>query len=199
MIVGGKCRIGSQLAAQHSAGQRHSCQYPDLLLLRLLKKQLRRTLAKTIENNLHALNIGKFDGFQSFLDSLDADAVVANPPFLHQAIQHSENLRMVVRVSGRAMELEQIECIRFKVAQAVVNPRGKILVIVAVNSLLWESPARLCSYDDFVLAVLLQASNKAFAAAIAINICRVDEIHSAVDGLVQGLHGVFIGDVSPES
>src|SRR5579864_2149587 len=77
VIISLELGIATEFASQKTAGQRHARQDANLLLFGLREEEFCRALAEAIEDDLHGLDIGEVDGFQSFLDLLHADAVIA--------------------------------------------------------------------------------------------------------------------------
>jgi hypothetical protein len=77
VIISLELRIATEFASQKTAGQRHARQDANLLLFGPREEEFCRALAEAIEDDLHGLDIGEVDGFQSFLDLLHADAVLA--------------------------------------------------------------------------------------------------------------------------
>ena len=103
MIVWLELRIARQLARQQSASQRHTDDDSHVSPFGFRKEQFRRSMAKHVENDLHALHAGKFDGLERFFDFLDADAVVTNFAGRLQSVQHAKHFGSIENVGGRAM------------------------------------------------------------------------------------------------
>ena len=95
------------------------------------------------------------------------------------------------------MQLNQVEPLGRKIAQAVVNPSRKVLATVAVHRLAWQAPARLGSDNNLFFSLFLEPRDQALAAAAAVDICGIDKIDPAIDRLMQRRHRVFIRDLAP--
>src|SRR4051812_10939966 len=109
VVVSGELRIAAQLSRKHATCKRHARQNAHLPLLRERKEHFCRSLAKAIENYLDTLHVGELDRFQRLLYSLDTHAVVAQFSRLHEIVQNTEHLRMVIKVCRRAVQLQQIK------------------------------------------------------------------------------------------
>ena len=104
---------------------------------------------------------------------------------MHQVVEHAENLRMIVSIGWRAMELHQVENFRVQVEQVVFDPGGEVGAAVAFDRLLGQTTAYFRSHDDLFFAGLLQLSNQAVAAPIAVDIRSVEKVDAGVDRLVE--------------
>src|SRR5579871_2800869 len=186
-----------QLAGKQSAGQRDPSENADFLLLSTREEKLRRALAKTVEDDLHRLNVGEFDGFEGLFDFLYANAVVADLAGSNQIVEDTEHLRAIVEFARGAVELQQVDCVGREIAEAVIDPCGQVRARVAFHGLTWETAPGLSGNDDFFFAFLAQAGDEALAASVSVDVGSVDEIDAAVDGFVQGGERVFVGHGSP--
>ena len=81
-----------------------------------------RTLPKAIEDDLHRLQVGEFDRQQRLFDFLYADSVIADFSGSDQIIEHPEDFGARIQHSRRAVQLDQIEPVGRKIAQAVFDP-----------------------------------------------------------------------------
>jgi hypothetical protein len=165
----------------------------------LQEKVVSGPLAKTIENNLHALDVRVLDGLQCFVHFFHADAVVSQLAGLHHAIENIESFRLEIEFSGRAVELQQVERVGCEIAQAVFHPRGKIRSAVAGDRLLQQTPPGLGGDDDVLLVIFLQVGDQALAAAIAVHISGIEKIYAAIDSRAQRRHCFFVGDMAPRT
>jgi hypothetical protein len=87
MVISGEGGVGSKLAGEQTACQRHPSENADLLLLGSRKEEIGGSLAKRVEDDLHGLKVGILDGPEGFLYLLHADAVVADFARLHEIIE----------------------------------------------------------------------------------------------------------------
>src|SRR5947209_14320685 len=112
MIVRSEAGIGLKFAGEQAAGQRNASENADLFFLSSREEQFGGPQPEAIENDLYRLHVGKFDSLQCFFDFLHTDAVVAEFSGFHQIIQDSDDLRAIIQFRWRAVELEQINCVR---------------------------------------------------------------------------------------
>ena len=185
------------MPGKQPAGQRNTRQDADLLQLGLGKEELRRTLTEAIENDLHRLQVGIFHGLESLFHALHAHPVETDLARLHQVVEHAENLRMIVGIGRRAMELHQVEDLDVQVEQVVFDPGGKVSAAVALNRLLGQTPAHLGGYDDVFFAGLLQLPDQAMTAAIAVDIRSIEKVDAGIDRLVERSQRFLIGYLAP--
>ena len=107
------------------------------------KEQVRGALAENVENDLHRLDVWKFDGLDGFLDFFNADAVMPEFSGRDEVVQNLKNFGHVINLGGRAMELEQIQSFGFEVAQTAFDERRQVFAAVALGSLFAQTPAGL--------------------------------------------------------
>ena len=69
---------------------------PTLRLLRLREKQFRRTLPENVEDDLHGLDVRKFNRLQRLLDFFHAHAVMPQFAGFHQVIEDAKNFRQII-------------------------------------------------------------------------------------------------------
>ncbi len=188
---------GAKLARKQTAGQGNARQDANLLELGLGEEELRRTLAKAVEDDLHALHVGVFHRLKRLFHALDADPVEADLARMHQVVEHAEDLGMVIGIGRWAMELHQVEDLRVQVAQVVLDPGGKVGAAVAFDRLLGQTPAHLGGDDDLFFASLLQLRNQAVAAAVAVDIRGIEKIDAGVDRLVERAERLLIAYLTP--
>ncbi len=93
--------------------------------------------------------------------------------------------------------MEKIERFHRKIPQAVFDPPAEVPSAITFDSLAWQAPARLRGDNDLLFAALLQLSEEPLAAAVAVHIRRVNEVHPAIHSFVEGGESVFVGDVAP--
>ena len=79
----------------------------------LLKEEFQGALAKDVEDNLHRLDAGVFDGLERLLDFLDADAVVPNFARPLEIVERGKGFRLVIDSSRRAVKLNQVERLHY--------------------------------------------------------------------------------------
>src|SRR5271165_956928 len=199
VIVGREGGIATEFAGKETARQRHACQDANLLPFGLREEEFRGPLAEAIEDDLHGLDIRVLDCFQRFLDLFDADAVIAEFAGFYQIIEHGEDFGAVIDFRGRTMKLQQVQGIGREISQTVFNPRGQVFTGVAFDRLPRQAATRLGGNNDFIFAVLLQASDQTFAAAVAVDVSGIDKIDTGVDCLVQSGESIFVGNVPPRT
>jgi hypothetical protein len=98
-----------------------------------------------------------------------------------------------------AVQLNQVQSVGREMAQAVFNPRRKVLATVSCNRLLRETTASLGGNDDFLRAGFLKLGDQPLAAAIAIDVRCVNEIDSRVDSFVKCGERFFVRNLAPEA
>src|SRR5271156_1907254 len=97
------------------------------------KEQIRRTLAKAIEDDLHALHVGILDRLERLFYPLHANAVEADLARVHQVIEHAKNLGMIISIGRRTMQLYQVESLSVQAAQVVLDPGRNVGAAVTVH------------------------------------------------------------------
>src|ERR1700738_307749 len=127
MIVRPKLALRRKLAGQHPGRQWEPGQNPDLALARFAEKQVRRTLAKDIENDLYRLHTRVFNRLQRLLDLFNADAVMANLSLPDQIVKSRKQFRPIVNLGRRAMQLQQVERLDFQVLKASFDEGRQVL------------------------------------------------------------------------
>src|SRR5215831_3007958 len=127
MIVGREFRFRIQFPGQHSGSEGHARQNSYLSSPRLSKKKFRRPLPKNIEDDLDRLHSVVLDRFQCFFDFLHTHAVVTKLALLDEIVQFAEQLRMVINLTRRTMQLQQVECVSFQITQAAINKIAQVL------------------------------------------------------------------------
>src|ERR1700694_5953681 len=105
VVVGREGGISMEFTRQQAAGEGHAGEDADSALFSSREELVRGTLAKTVENDLHRLHVGKLDCLECFSDLLDAHTVIANFARRHQVIQYSEDLRAVIQLGRRAIKV----------------------------------------------------------------------------------------------
>ena len=95
------------------------------------------------------------------------------------------------------MKLQQVQRVGGKIAQAVVHPIGQIFPPVAFHGLLGQAAPGFGGDDDFFFAPLLELGDQPLAAAVAVDVRSVDEVHPGINGLAQGAQSFFVGNLSP--
>ena len=73
---------------------------------------------------------GKLQCCHGFVDTLNADTVVAQLALLHQLVQGGEDFRHGVDGAGRAVQLQQLDGVCFEVLQAALDERAQVAVSV---------------------------------------------------------------------
>ena len=95
------------------------------------------------------------------------------------------------------MQLQQVNRVRFQVSQAAFDEGREVDAIVTVRGVWIEPAARLGGDVKFFLPLLSQFCHQPFAAAVAIDIRGVEEIHAAVERGVEGGERFLIVHVTP--
>src|SRR5207253_644457 len=98
----------------------------------------------------------------------------------------------VVSVSRRTMKLHQIQAVRGEIAEAVFDKRAKVLFVVSVRGVRVEAAPGLGGDHDFLFTLALELRDQALTAAHSVDVRGIDEIHAAIDGLVEGGDGLRI-------
>ena len=200
MIVGGERRLLRELAGQQPARERHAGDDPDLLCQRLGEELLRRLEAEHVEDDLNRLHARLADSAEGLVDRLDADAVVADLARLHHLVEDAEDIGRVVDLRGRTVELQEIDRVHLEVLQATVHPGVQVLSAVALRRLLGEPTARLRGHEEGLARALMpQTGHEALAASVAVDVCRIDEVHTGVDRGVKGLHRLVVLHRAPRA
>ena len=197
VIVVGKLGIGPELAREQAAGQGNARQDAHLPELCLGEEELRRTLAKAVEDDLDALHVGEFDRLQCLFHALDADSVEADLARAHQVVEYAEDFGPVIGIGGWAVELDEVEGVSLQVAQVVFDPGGEVGAAVAFDRLLGQTPAHFGGHDDLFFASLLQPRNQVVAAAASVDIRGIEKIDARVDGLVERRKRLLISSPDP--
>src|SRR5690606_18637128 len=173
--------IRAELAAEHAAGQRYARDHRHAAALGLGEEQLRRAQAEHVEDDLHAGDVRVFDRLEGFLDALDAHAVARDRAALDQPLQVFEQLRVVVGVGRRAMQLQQVEGLDLQVAAAAVDPLLQVLRDVAGHLLPGQATPGLGRHERALAAALLEhARDQALGMAVAVHVGGVDEIQAGI-------------------
>src|SRR6478752_4434869 len=86
----------------------------------------------------------------------------------HEGIEDSEHFRVPVEIGGRTVQLQEVERIHLKVAQAVLDPQAQVRTRVAFRDLGRQLPAGLGRDPDRVARPLAaQVCDQPLAATIA--------------------------------
>src|SRR3981189_3579730 len=165
MVVGREGGIAMEFTRQQAAGERHAGEDAYLLLFSSGEELVRWTLAETVENDLHGLDVGKLDCLERFFDLLDAHTVMANFARRHQVIQDPEDLRPVIQRARRTMQLEQIEAVGRKIPQTVFDPHGQILAAVSFDGLARQTASGFRGHHELSPFALLELRNQPFPRA----------------------------------
>src|SRR5260370_395458 len=83
--------------------QPHARENAHTSFLGLAEKQLRRTLPKDVEDDLHRLHPGIFNRLQRLFDPFHTHAVAANLALSDKVIERREQFRIVVNLSRRTV------------------------------------------------------------------------------------------------
>ena len=98
-----------------------------------------------------------------------------------------KHFRPVKNLRGRTMQLQQVNRVGVQVPQAALNPRREVFAAVTFRCLLRQPASGLGGDVKFFLPFLFQLCQQPFAAAVAIDVRRVEEIHAAVErGMERG-------------
>src|SRR5439155_5966249 len=95
-------------------------------------------------------------------------------------------------------ELQEIDGVRLEVAQAPVDPRRKVLAVVPFRRLPGQPAPGLRRHPQAVAGALAaQAGHETLAAAVAVDVGGVDEVHAGLDGGMKGAQRVAVVDGTP--
>ena len=197
MVVGGERRLARVLARQQSRRERHAHDDPDPAARGLGEEHAGGALAERVEDDLHGRHVRVLDRLERLLDALDADAVGGDPPLADHRLQVLEDLRVVVEVGRRAVQLHEVERLHAEVLARAVVPRPEVLGRVVLDGLV-QAPAHLRGDGDrLALALAQQASDQPLRAAVAVDVGGVEEGHAGVGGRVQRRHRRVLLHVAP--
>ena len=197
VVIRRECAGPRQLAGQHAGGKRQPRQNPHPPPPGFAKKQLARTLAENVEDNLHGLHARKFNRLERVLHLFHAHAVVADFAGFGEIIQNVEHLRHVENLLGRAMQLQQVNTIRGQILEAAIEPGRQVFPAVAARFLHLEAASGLGGDVERLAAFLAEPGEQLFAVAVAINIRRVEKIDPQVQAAMQRRQGILVIDRSP--
>ena len=142
MVVGTELRLAGVLAREQPGRQRHPHDHADPAPRRLCEEHARRPLPERVEDDLHAGDVRVLHRLQRLLDAFDADAVGGDPALLDHRVEVLEDLRVVVEVGRRAVQLDQVERVDAEVLARPVVPGAEVLGRVVGHRLL-QPPAHL--------------------------------------------------------
>jgi predicted transcriptional regulator len=138
------------------------------------------------------------DRGERLVHAFHADPVVPDLAGRHQIIEDAVDAGVAEHRRGRTVKLQQIDGLHFEVAQASIDPVREVRAAVAVRRLRRQAPARLRRHVDRLAGAFPpQPRYQALAAAIAVDVCRVDEIHAAVDRGVERPHRLLVVHRAP--
>ena len=95
------------------------------------------------------------------------------------------------------MQLQQVEAIDSQVSQAVFDEARQVLRRVALGGVRRQTLAGLGRDHDLFLALAFHLPDQALAAAGAVNIGGIDEVHAQVHGTMQCGQRCLVIDGSP--
>src|SRR5271165_3523295 len=98
MVVGHESGVVTELASEQTAGQGNARKNPNLLLLGLREEEFSGTLPEAVKDDLNGLDIRELDSFESFLNFLDTNAVVADFARFHEIIEDAENFGTIIKL-----------------------------------------------------------------------------------------------------
>src|SRR5690606_4293949 len=128
----------------------------------------------------------------------DAHAVARDRAALDQPLQVFEQLRVVVGVGRRAMQLQQVEGLDLQVAAAAVDPLLQVLRGVAGHLLPGQATPGLGRHERALAAALLEhARDQALGMAVAVHVGGVDEIQAGIQRRVQRGDRLAVVDRAP--
>ena len=198
MVVLGEAGLRAELAGQQPAGQRHAHDHRHAAPLGLAEEQFGRTQAEHVVDDLHAGHARELDGLERFLHAFDADPVARDLAALDQAIEALEDLRAVIGVGGRAMQLQQVQGVHLQVAQAAVDPVLQVGGAVAFHGLRGQPASGLGRDEGTIAPALAQhPGDQPLRVAIAVDIGGVDEIQPGIQRRMQRGHRFGIVHLAP--
>ena len=197
MVIGGKVARGSQLSRQHPGGEGETRQNGHLPLSGLREESLGRALSEEVVDDLDRLNSRILDRLECLLDAFDADAVEADLSRSDETIKGVEDLRVVVDICRRAVQLEEVERLSLKETETAFDKGGQVPESIAGGDVGIEPPASLGSNEDLCGALTPELGQEALAAAITVDIGSIEEVDAKVDRAMQRVEGLAIRDLAP--
>src|SRR5262249_55054975 len=198
VIVVGERRSRVELAREQAARERHAREEANALRLSGREEFVGGLEPEHVEDDLDALDVRVFDRLRRLRDGLDAHAVVAKLSGGDEVIEHAEDLWSIEDRGVRAVQLEKIEPVDFKILEAAIDPGGQVLARVPVGRLDRQTPASLGRDVDRLAGPLAaKPGNEALAAAVAVDVRGVDEVDTGVDRGVQRAHRLVIVHRAP--
>src|SRR5262245_9973141 len=198
VVVG---RKGGRLvvaAREQPARQRHAGDDPDSRRPGRAQDGVERLLPEAVEDDLDRRNAGPLERSQGLGASLDAHAVGGDAPFRDQHVEGVEHRVARVHVARRTVQLHEVEDAAAQVRSTPIGPGAEAVERVRGAPVRLGAPAHLRGHREPGIGTLVAKSpDQALAATVAVDVGRVDEGDSRVDGSVQRRHGVGIGHRSP--
>src|SRR5712691_4148858 len=123
------------------------------------------------------------DGLERLVYTLDTHPIKAEFALLYQVIEDAKDVRHVVGLVGRAVELQEVKSLHLQVMQAPLDKAGQVLASIACSDMGTKSPSSLRRNDDFLAACLAELGNQLLRVPITIHICGINEVHPQVNRL----------------
>src|SRR5215216_1240977 len=198
VVVGGELTVGTHLAGEEAAGERDAGDDADVPLLGEREELLGGLLAEDVEDDLDGLHAGIPERHPRLLDLLDTDAIVSHLARRLQTIQGLEGRVLAIYLGRRTVELEEVQGLDPEVLEAPLDEAGEVIVIVAPGGVGVEATPGLGGDEDLVAGALFQElADEPLAAAVAVDVRRVEEADAEVYGPVQGCIRFFVAHRSP--
>ena len=74
-----------------------------------LEEQISRSLAENIEDDLYRFHVRELNCLEGLFDFLNADPIMADLANLDKVIQNPEDLRAIINIGWRTVQLHQVE------------------------------------------------------------------------------------------
>ena len=197
MIVGVECAIRRQLTGKQARGQRDAGEDANTLLASLFKEEVGGPVPEEIEDDLDALQVGVLEGLERLFHLFDADTVVADLPGGYKIVENAKGLGHVVDLGRGTVELDQVECVGFEIGETALDKRGEIVPVVSLGDVGVEIAAHFGRDVDLFAKVATESRQQTLAAAVAIAVCRVEEVDPKLRGPVQGRERLGVVNRSP--
>ena len=107
-------------------------------------------------------------------------------------IQSFKNLRSVVHISWRTVELKEIDFIDTHIFKAVFYKSSNVFIVISVCGMRIESSSAFGGNKDLLLPTFHDLSCEPLGKAIAVHICGINKVHTEVDRPVQSIYGHFL-------
>ena len=146
---------------------------------------------------LERLQGGVLERLQPLFDALDAGAVEAHFPGLHQIVQHPEHFGHVVHVGRWAVKLDQVERRDLEILEAALHVPSQVYAVVAFPDMRTRAASDLGGHPERIASLAPQPGEQSFAVTVAIDVSGIEEIDAEVQRAVQAAHCLSIIHLTP--